>query len=913
MGTNFEDNPEESSAWALSRPRSRPDSLVRPNKRDQRSLSDYDQVAGKIVDLIGPETVLDVGCSFGLLVERLRRRRVEAVGIDPDDSLLEQADPQIRPFLTRSEYTGPLPGERYSLVVSIEALTGLPDETAAAAIRGICRKTDDVIFSAQAKEEERMAGEPAPPAAFWAGLFAENGFFRDLAFDATFISPWAARFRYRPDLNLLDAVREYEGRFQQLWAENTALQVQVNDQEKAFERSKIEQEIIVKTLASRVQQWESQWFDLEQSMGWKLLHGVRLLRHRLAPSGTRRASLLRILRDSVIRLQKEGLSGFFRSLREGLTSRELFVAPGVKTIEQINAETYPDFVRWTMPEPEELERQRTQSRTWDHRPLISIVTPVYKPPPEVLSAMLESVLAQTYENWELCIADASVVEPEVRRLLQEYAEKDDRIRLQFLDQNLGIAGNGNVAIGMAVGEYIAILDHDDVLAPHMLYEVVLRIRENDLADVIYFDEDKLSEDGLQRRDPFFKPDFSPEMLVSANYLTHAVYRRTLVEAVGRYDLAYEGCQDWDLAFKITEGTRQIEHIPKVLYHWRQISGSTAGEFAAKSYVFHRQLRCVEAHLRRKGLMTVRALFPIPGFLRATWGTSEGMVSIIIPTKDKADYLKRAIDSIKERTTYPEYEIIIVDNGSKSLRTRRYFDQLRRDPNIRIVDYYEMFNYSRANNLGVRIASGDFYLFLNNDVEILHADWLEEMVRWAERPEIGVVGAKLLYPDGAVQHAGVVIGMEGHASHVFWGYRDHQGGPFGSADWYRNFSAITGACMMVRREVFDEVGGFDERYVLAFSDIELCLRTIEHGYRIVYTPYARLRHYEGKSRGDHIPSNDILAGIDDFQTLVEQGDPYYNPNLSYAERKPMIRPRDEEDRVSRLLRVTSLARIDDRGS
>jgi GT2 family glycosyltransferase len=462
---------------------------------------------------------------------------------------------------------------------------------------------------------------------------------------------------------------------------------------------------------------------------------------------------------------------------------------------------------------------------------------------------------------------------------------------------------------MAEGDFIAILDHDDVLAPNMLFEVASALNADRMVDVVYYDEDKLSEDGTHRHSPFFKPDWAPEMLLAANYLTHAVYRRALVQEVGGFDLAFEGAQDWDLAFKVTERTNRVVHIPKVLYHWRQVVGSTAGAFNAKAYVFENQLRCVQDHLHRSGLKQVETRFEAPGYLRALWPPASKKVSIIIPTRDKVDYLKRTIDSLLRHTDYPAFEIILVDNDSSQPETLKYYEKLRLDSRVTILDYREKFNFSRANNIGARHAAGEILLFLNNDMEILHADWLEEMVRWAERPEIGVVGAKLLYPDNTIQHAGVIVGMEGHASHVFYGAREKEGGVFGSVDWYRNFTAITGACMMLRREVFESIGGFDEKYILAFSDIELCIRAIDHGYRVMYTPYARLHHYEGRSRGDHIPSNDIRVGIEDFKPLVERGDPYFNPNLSYLERMPTVAPLDEEDRLFRLLRVAAVAKID----
>lgn len=908
METGPDLNPERQIAPMRAAPQSFLADTGRPRYRDQRSLNAYDQIAQRIQDEIDPETVLDVGCGMGLLVERLRRRRIAAIGIDQDQTVIEQADPKVRPYLFRSDYATALHEGSFDLAVCIETLAEIPPQSAANVIRNICSRTRSILFSLRPAADDAKPAEKVRAPAFWAGLFAENEFFLDSSFDASFITPWAALYRHQPQARVPDLARENDRAVREFWDETRALRVHIDELEESIKRTRLEHESVVKTLTSRLEQWESLWADHEQSMGWKLLHRSRIFLRWMAPPGSRRASLLRVIRDSIVGLMEKGPAAFFRAWRRGIASEEIRIAPGVKTIDQINADMYPDFIARTTPGSEELARQRSLSASWDRRPLISFITPVYKPPLEALRATLESVQAQTYDFWELCIVDASGADEEIRRLLEAFAEKDERIRLKFLDQNLGISENSNKALAMASGEYVALLDHDDVLAPEMLFEVVSRLRENDLADVIYFDEDKLSEDGLHRHDPFFKPDFSPEMLISANYLTHAVYRRSLVISAGRFDPAYDGCQDWDLAFKITELTGHVEHIPKVLYHWRQVSGSTASEFSAKSYVFERQIRCVQEHLRRLGLPQARAYFPRPGFLRAMWRTTEAKVSIVIPTKDKVNYLKRTIESITEQTNSPNYEIILVDNGSISASTLRYYEKLRDNPGIKIVEYKELFNYSKANNLGAEVATGDYLLFLNNDVEILHSDWLQELLRWAERPGIGVVGAKLLYPDDTIQHAGVVIGMEGHASHVFWGYREYQSGPFGAADWYRNYSAVTGACMMMRQETFRETGGFDEKYVLAFSDIELCLRIRERGYRIVFTPFARLRHFEGKSRGDHIPSNDIRVGADDFLPFIKAGDPFYNMNLSYLARKPTIGTISEEDRVSRLLRVAARARV-----
>jgi len=328
-------------------------------------------------------------------------------------------------------------------------------------------------------------------------------------------------------------------------------------------------------------------------------------------------------------------------------------------------------------------------------------------------------------------------------------------------------------------------------------------------------------------------------------------------------------------------------------------GSTAATYEAKPYVFDNQLRIVAEHLQRQGIARAKTRFASPGVLQVSWPTQNSRVSIIIPTKEKIALLRPCLDSLLQLTAYEHYEVILVDNGSQQAETLAYYAELRDDPRVRILDYAEPFNYSAANNFGAAQASGDLLLFLNNDIEILHPDWLEELVRWAERPDIGVVGTKLLYPNGRIQHAGVIIGMEGHASHVFWGVQEQYSGPFGSSDWYRDYMAITGACMMMRRTLFEEVGRFDEEYTLAFSDIELCLRAIKAGYRNVYTPFARLRHHEGGSRGHHIPVDDMLRAYDHIYTLVTQGDPFFNQNLSYISRVPQLRRVDEQTREARL--------------
>lgn len=636
-------------------------------------------------------------------------------------------------------------------------------------------------------------------------------------------------------------------------------------------------------------------YEIESRLSWQLLRSAWDAQARLLAPHTRRGQAWLTMTKGIRKVLP-------KSLKQQTSKPANIGALATQTnSEQSFEDEYQHWIARTEPSAADLQRQRDDAQQLAYQPLISIITPVFDPPAPILQAMLDSVRDQTYEHWQLCLVDGGSTNPDVHQIL-EAAASDQRIHVTYLLENLGIAGNSNAAAAKASGEFLALLDHDDRLAPTMLFEVVTALNAQPETDIIYFDEDKLSEDGLQRLDPFFKPDWSPELLLSANYLMHSVLRRQLFEQVGGFRDDAAGAQDWDLLLRCTEQTTAIVHIPKILYHWRKMAGSTAAVFQAKPYVFENQLRTLASHLQRTGIPDATATFPTPGFPRVSWPTRNTKVSIIIPTKEKVDVLQPCLTSLLQRTTYANFEIVLVDNGSHLPATRAYYNTLATEPRVRIVEYPAKFNYSAANNLGARHASGDLLLFLNNDIEVLAPDWLEELVRWAERPDIGIVGTKLLYPDGKIQHAGVVLGMEGHASHIFWGVREHYSGIFGSSDWYRNYLALTGACMMMRRAVFDEVGGFDELYQLAFSDIEICLRVVQAGYRNLYTPYARLCHHEGASRGQHIPVTDMMRGYEQMQAIVAAGDPYYNLNLSYSSRIPRLSRLGEESRIARLKRL-----------
>ncbi|MFC2025786.1 glycosyltransferase [Chloroflexota bacterium] len=951
----------------------------RPYKRDEEWMQFFGSIAERIVSDIQPQSVLDAGCGFGFLVEELRKREVKAFGVDLSEFAIQNVHPDFKEYCWQGSILDPFPQE-YDLIICVEVLEHMTLPEAERVIENLCLYSKDVLFSSSPFDYKESTHFNVQPPEYWAELFARYGFYRDVDFDANFITAWAARFHRKAD-PIHRIVRNYERKYWLLWKENSDLRefnlemrnelssndnkiielntqaraiqtkldeqtqsletaldgqatfhrIELAEQAEAFESQIHEQAIILQTqyeekthifqarleeleqtnkdtLEKQAQKYQTQLLEQSheyQSQLAELEHQKLLAENILAQVLESRSwrfmqifqniRLFFIPKDSS---REKMISNFFRlgspSKIEEKVSQENVLAPQV--------DSYKNWIRNYEPTPNELHDQLRTARTLSIKPLISILSPVYNPPVQVLRETIESVLAQTYENWELCVVNGDAENQEIKETLTEFSNTDERIRILNLDQNLGISDNTNEAIKMAKGEFVALLDHDDQLSSEALYQVVLRLNEVPATDIFYFDEDKLSEDGFERKDPFFKPDWSPELLLSSNYLTHMIVRRSILNQVGKLNPEMDGTQDWDLAFRCIEHTNNIQHIPRVLYHWRQISGSAAADFSAKPWVFERQIRAVQEHLTRSGIPDANAHFSKLGTVRVNWPTKGSSVSIIIPSKDNLEYLKGCLTSILQYTNYQNLEVIIVDNQSENTDTLEYYKNIKEDKRVKIINYPETFNYSTANNLGAKHSTSDLLLFLNNDTEATDADWLEEMVRWAEQPDVGVVGAKLLYPNLTIQHAGVVIGMEGHASHVFWSVPEDFNGIFGSVNWYRNYSAVTGACMMIPRDLFKQIGGFDENYILTFSDVEICLRIMDLGYRIVYTPFAQLIHFEGKSRGNYIPANDIIVGYDHMGNAINRGDPYYNPNLSYRTRIPSLKSPGEESRKERIERI-----------
>ena len=548
------------------------------------------------------------------------------------------------------------------------------------------------------------------------------------------------------------------------------------------------------------------------------------------------------------------------------------------------------YKAWTLlhtPNEKRLKEMRREAESWRGAPLISVVMPVYKVPLPFLQKAIDSVQKQAYPHWELCIADDGSQDQQIERLLREYSKNDSRIKIQMLPENRGISGASNAALEMAGGDFVALLDHDDELAPHALYEVAKVIRESPEVDMIYSDEDKLDQQG-NRCEPFFKPDWSPELLLTQMYTCHfGVYRRSIVEEIGGFRSEYDGSQDYDLVLRFTEKTDRIHHIPDVLYHWRMVPGSCAGEITAKPFAQDAGKRALEDALRRRGIRGSVLPGYSTGMYRVRYEIREPhpFVSIIIPNRDHADVLNQSIASLLQKTAYPHYEVVIVENGSREASTFSYYQKIVEEEKVSLLQYPEgEFNFAQINNWAVERTRGEMVLFLNNDTEVISHEWLNAMVEHAQRNEVGAVGAKLLFSDNALQHGGVILGIMGVANHEHMGLKDGMPGYFGRPHAIHNVSAVTAACMLMRREVFDEAGGFDaENLPVAFNDVDLCLRLREKGYWIVYTPYSVLYHHESSTRG-----RDDIWG-ERFQRETEymlkrwgeelDNDPFYNPNLT----------------------------------
>lgn len=557
--------------------------------------------------------------------------------------------------------------------------------------------------------------------------------------------------------------------------------------------------------------------------------------------------------------------------------------------------------------PEELERQRKQSLAWENFSggeesacVFSIAVPVFRTPAKFLCEMIESVRSQSFPFWELCLANADPEDREVAEILERYCREDRRIRVKNLKENKGISENTNAALAMARGEFVGLLDHDDLLAPDALYEMAARLEKDGGIDVFYTDEDKVTTDLSEHFQPHLKPDFNLDLLRSNNYICHFfVVRREIAERIGGFRPEFNGAQDYDFIFRCTEEAEKIVHIPRILYHWRVHSASTADNPASKMYAYEAGKRAIEGNLERSGVRGVVSLRQDYGFYDVHYPVEgEPLVSILIPNKDQKETLMHCIHSVLETSKWKNLEILIIENNSEQEETFACYRELEKDPRIRILTYPgKTFNYSAINNFGVQQAKGEYLLFLNNDIEVITPDWIEQMLGNCQRPEVGIVGAKLYYPDNTIQHAGIIIGIGGIAGHAFLGLARAKSGYLHKASLQMDYSAVTAACMMMKAEAFRKAGGFEEKLTVAFNDVDLCLRTVEQGWLVVYDPHVEMYHYESKSRGAEDSEEKLRRFQQEIEfmrtrwiRLLKDGDPNYNPNLTLSKWNYSLRGR-----------------------
>lgn len=610
--------------------------------------------------------------------------------------------------------------------------------------------------------------------------------------------------------------------------------------------------------------------NIHYSITWNILKKTNKLSEFIFPFGTKRRNTFNLWIIGSQVLINEGWKSFWKKYK----AYKEFKKRKIKK----NQEYYFQRI-----EKDKHTNRNDEIKNFKYKPRISIIVPSWNAPKNILEKTITSVQNQLYPNWELCIADGNS-KSETKEILTKYEQQDKKIKLTLLNENRGISENSNQALSLATGEFIGLLDHDDELTNDALFEVVKLLQKHPKADLIYSDEDKIDLNG-KRSDPFFKPDWSPDLFLSQNYVSHfGVYRKKIIDKINGFRKGYEGSQDYDLVMRFSEQTNNIYHIPKILYHWKIIAGSAASDPNAKEYAHISAERALkDAMIRRKIPIECIKNVRYPGHYRIKYKIIENKkVSIIIPTKDNLKLLKKCINSILQKTEYENYEILIINNQSRKDETLEYFQKIQENKQIKIINYNKPFNFSAMNNYAVRFVQGTYLLFLNDDTEVISNEWINAMLEHCQKKHVGAVGAKLLYPDNTIQHAGVFISSNGLIFHSHKHLPDIHPGYFVRPHLIQNLSAVTGACLMIKKNLFKEVSGFDKKNLSTiFNDIDLCLKIRKKGYLVIYTPFAKLYHHESVSRGYDITpqiKKEIEFMMTKWKKVIEK-DPYYNPNLT----------------------------------
>jgi cellulose synthase/poly-beta-1,6-N-acetylglucosamine synthase-like glycosyltransferase/glycosyltransferase involved in cell wall biosynthesis len=847
-----------------------------PYARSDVWLRAFGAVADEIVRTLHPSRVFDAGCAMGMLVESLRGRGVDAWGVDISEYAIANIRPDMRPFCQVKSITEPF-GGRFDLVTCIEVLEHIPEQEARAAVKQMAAATDVVLFSSTPDDFTEPTHINVHSILYWLKLFEEYGFQPDLLFDAVFVPPHAILFRRGQQPLPEDVLISF--------SEKVRLKVALSRREQeeslrqpAFEASDriaaLETEVIstrrrAAELASSVSDVKNHLRTMVESPGWKFIMRYRewlratRFRHRLLSS---------LFEPTVERWLRWFTKKETRQERLRKTSPEFAdLLPETEPWAR-----YEDWILFHEPAYEELNLQRRLGAAFAWRPKFSVIVPVYRVSRQVLIATVESVLAQTYEHWELCIVHADPSATANRDYLSAVAKSDPRIKLEFLESNLGIAGNSNRALSLSGGDFVALLDHDDTLAPFALFEMASRLNEDPSLDFIYSDKDQLSDPGGQRLDPLFKPDWSPDILLCANYLTHlTVLRTAIVREIGGWRSETDGAQDWDLFLRVIARSSRIAHIPKVLYHWRRVATSVAaGGLQAKPYAAQAQLKVVRQLVEERG-WNAHPSFDASGLMRLEWNSKQlPSATVIFLSAEETEGAVKYAAAMFPSARYPELEIMVLPCTAAGVPSK--IDDAR----LSVVPFDNKFSLASRLNNAARKSSGEVLVFLDQAVTPSVETWLDEMIGPLAQPGVGITGSMLFDSEThRILHAGICFNPDGELAYPFASEPDYAFNIFGGANWYRNWLAVSGACFGIRREVFEKVGGFSTKPAFPRLDVDLCLKVVlDAGQRVLYNPFARMWKSGRALLEGWVREDGASAGAAHIRSLLPDGDPFFNRNL-----------------------------------
>ncbi|WP_316507059.1 glycosyltransferase [Nitrosopumilus sp.] len=927
----------------------------------------FDSIAEKIENEINPKTVLDVGCAKGFLVEKLRKRGIEAYGIDISEYAISQVDESIKDYCKVGSILEEF-DRKYDLIICIEVVEHLYNDDSKIALDNLCNYSDDILFSSSPIDFEEETHHNVQNPSYWASLFAKKNFFRDVKFDATLITPWAGRFKKNIESNeqilgnyedkiwklntqkvelekdfeyykkefetnveerkkLINKVQneskdyftkeiasvkaELEGEIEQKNQEIASVkaelegEIEQKNQEIASVKAELEGEIEQKNqeiasvkaeLEGEIEQKNQEIAsvkaelegEIEQKEGiiWKL-------RDDLAKSQSELGSIKSSPAWRIMPLAVNKLNNYFpngskrRDIFDRIITRKLIQESSKPTKilrshqdENDNRlsdnDAYNLWIKLNEPDVNELENQKELAKEFILKPLISIITPTYETPKEFLEQLVESLLDQTYSNWELCIADGNS-NKKTKKILEEISLKDKRIKVKFLNKNLHISGNSNEALKIANGEYIGLLDHDDILSKDCLFEIVKCINENLDTDFIYTDKDMITEDARKRFNPLFKPDWSPEILLSANYLTHFnVIRKSLVDNIKGFRTETDGAQDWDIFFRITERTDKIKHIPKILYHWRETKTSVSSGIQSKPYVTKTQKITLEQHLKRIG-SNAEVIFDEYSYPHYNWKVEENFISILIPSLD--EYLdEKIINEIIENTEYSNFEIIVVTNQDIKLDMEKFHK------NVKITKINDKNDHFSICLEASKTAMGDYIVFYNNELKLENSKWLHEINGMFSIDKIAVIGGMIYNDENEIVHSGKIISPDGIGFNLHYKVPKRFWGIFGSVSWYRNYLTVSDSIFSIKRKLFENI---ECNTIKSVEELTVKLHNL--GYRIVVSPDIAFRSNNEKERK-------IIANFktNTFDILRKKIDPYFNQNILFHESVPILNVREKID-------------------